>query len=268
VSETQPRLIDAQATGPLRLITNGAWRAGRALLDLLLPPQCVACDEPVEAQGQLCAACFRETGFITEPFCSRCGVPFAAVAMGGDDHLCPACRAAPPMFQHARAALRYDAQGRRLILPFKHADRTELAETLAPHMARAGAALLREADVLVPVPLHRARLFRRRYNQAALLAKALARIAQIPVVVDMLLRQRATASLGEMSAAERATEVAGVFAVRLSRTSRVVAKRVLLIDDVMTSGATANACTATLLAAGATAVDVLVAARVPDPRLN
>ena len=136
-------------------LTDLAWRAGRALLDLLLPPHCVACDAPVDAPGLLCADCFRLTGFITEPFCARCGVPFANAALGGAEQLCPGCRLAPPVFQRARAALRYDAQGRRLILPFKHADRTELAAVLAPHMARAGAALLREADLLVPVPLHR-----------------------------------------------------------------------------------------------------------------
>ena len=238
------------------------------MLDLLLPPQCVACDAEVDAPGLLCADCFRQTGFITEPYCVRCGVPFSSAALGGTDRLCPSCEASPPVFHRARAALRYDAQGRGLILPFKHADRQELASTLAPHMARAGAALLREADVLVPVPLHRARLFHRRYNQAALLAKAVGRIAERPYLLDALLRQRATESLGEKSAAERATEVAGAFTVRLSRAALLTGKRVLLVDDVMTSGATANACATTLLAAGATSVDVLVAARVPDPRLN
>ena len=174
-------------------LTELAWRAGRALLDLLLPPHCVACNAPVDAPGLFCAECFRLTGFITEPFCARCGVPFAHAALGGAEHLCPGCRVAPPVFQRARAALRYDAQGRRLILPFKHADRTEFAAVLAPHMARAGAVLLREADLLVPVPLHRGRLFRRRYNQAALLAKAVGRIAGRPSLLDALVRQRATA---------------------------------------------------------------------------
>lgn len=268
MSERHPPIIETRTSGPLRLLSGGAWQAGRALLDLLLPPHCVACDQPVESPGQLCAACFSQTGFITEPFCVRCGVPFAAAALGGADRLCPACRLAPPVFDRARAALRYDAQGRRLILPFKHADRTELAATLAPHMARAGAVLLREADVLVPVPLHRIRLFRRRYNQAALLARAVGRLAQRPAIADALLRQRATASLGEKSATERAAEVAGAFTVRPSRAHRIAGKRVLLIDDVMTSGATANACASALLAAGAATVDVLVAARVPDPRLN
>jgi ComF family protein len=249
-------------------MSGGVRQAARALLDLLLPPHCIACDQPVEAPGQLCADCFRQTGFITEPLCARCGVPFGSAAMGGPDRLCPGCRLVAPVFHRARAALRYDAQGRRLILPFKHADRTEIAGTLAPHMARAGIFLLRDADVLVPVPLHRARLFRRRYNQAALLASAVGCIADRPCLLDALRRRRATASLGEKSAAERVAEVTGAFAVRPSRAGRLTGKRVLLIDDVMTSGATANACAAVLLAAGARSVDVLVAARVPDPRLN
>jgi ComF family protein len=253
---------------PLRFLANGARRVGLALLDLLLPPNCVACDAPVSAPGLLCAECFRQTGFITEPFCAQCGVPFAASGLGGADRVCPGCRAAPPVFERARAALRYDTQGRRLILPFKHADRTEIASALAPHMARAGAILLREANLLVPVPLHRARLFRRRYNQAGLLALAVGRIAGRPCLLDALQRRRATASLGEKSAAERIVEVTGAFRVRPSRVGLVAGKRVLLIDDVMTSGATANACAAALFAACAVSVDVLVAARVPDPRMN
>ena len=228
----------------------------------------MSCGEPVDVQGHLCLDCFRLTGFITEPCCVRCGVPFASAAQGGSDRLCPSCRDAPPAFDRARAALRYDGQARRLLLPFKHADRTEIAWTLVPHMARAGAALLRQADILVPVPLHRRRLFLRRYNQAALLARGLARLARKPALPDALVRTRATVSLGAKSAAERAAEIAGAFAVRASRVARVAGQRVLLIDDVMTSGATANACARALLAAGAAAVDVLVAARVPDPRLT
>jgi len=256
------------ADGVTRGLARGLRQIGAAALDLVLPPHCVSCGAPVAIQGQLCVECFRLTGFITEPCCAHCGVPFASVAQGGPDRLCPACRETPPAFERARAALRYDLQARRLLLPFKHADRTEIARTLVPHMARAGAALLRQADLLVPVPLHRRRLFLRRYNQAVLLARGLARAARKPMLPDALVRARATASLGAKSAVERAVEIAGAFAVRPSRIPRVAGRRVLLIDDVMTSGATANACTVALLGAGAAAVDVLVAARVPDPRLT
>jgi ComF family protein len=245
------------------------WRrAGRLALDLLLPPRCAACDNAVRVQGELCATCFARTNFITAPLCVRCGVPFASVEQGDGEGWCPACHAHPPEFRHARAALRYDEQGRRLILPLKHADRTELAQILAPMMRRAGAALLERADALVPVPLHRRRLFQRKYNQAVVLAFAVGRLAGRPVVPDALIRTRRTAPLEEKSPEERALEVAGSIEVRRSRVGRIIGRSILLIDDVMTSGATANACAAALLAAGASAVDVLVAARVPDPRLN
>jgi ComF family protein len=246
------------------------WRqAARQALDLLLPPRCAACDNAVALQGQLCAACFRRTNFVTAPLCVRCGVPFGSVEQGGPEEVCSACRAHPPVFRQARAALRYDEQGRRLILPLKHGDRVELAGILAPMMVRAGAGLLSHgAEVLVPVPLHRRKLFHRKYNQAAVLAFAVGRLAGRSVFPDALVRTRRTAPLDEKSPEERVREVAGSFLVRPSRLGRIAGRTVLLVDDVMTSGATANACAAALLEAGALAVDVLVAARVPDPRLN
>ena len=139
---------------------------------------------------------------------------------------------------------------------------------LAQMMVRAGLALLQRADVLVPVPLHRRRLFKRKYNQAAVLALALGRLADRRVLPDALIRTRHTAPLDKKSPEERAREVAGSLLVRPSRLKDIFGGNVLLIDDVMTSGSTANACAAVLLAANAKAVDVLVAARVPDPRLN
>lgn len=238
------------------------------MLDLLLPPRCAACDNAVSVQGQLCTACFIRTTFVTAPFCAHCGVPFAFIEQGGVEMLCPGCRAHPPRFRQARAALRYDEQGRRLILPLKHGDRLELAQILAPIMTRAAAELLARADALVPVPLHRRRLFRRKYNQAAVLAHAVGRLAGRPVFPDGLIRIRRTAPLDDKSPEERDREVAGSIAVRLSRLGQITGRTVLLIDDVMTSGATANACADALLQAGAVAVDVLVAARVPDPRLG
>jgi len=243
-------------------------QAGAMALDLLLPPRCAACDNPVSVQGQFCATCFARTNLIGAPLCDRCGVPFASVEQGGEAALCPKCREHPPLFRQARAALRYDEHARGLILPLKHGDRVELASILAPMMVRAGAALLERAEVLVPVPLHRRRLFERKYNQAAVLAFAIGRLARRPVVADALVRVRRTAPLDEKSPEERAREVAGSFRVRPSAVVRIAARTVLLIDDVMTSGATADACAAVLREAGAAAVDVLVAARVPDPRLS
>ncbi|HEY8288426.1 MAG TPA: double zinc ribbon domain-containing protein, partial [Acetobacteraceae bacterium] len=185
-------------------MTGALRRLGVGLLDVVLPPQCVCCDARVIGQGQLCANCFGRLNFITAPYCLRCGVPFPARGQGGPDGLCPGCRDNPPLFAQARAALRYDAQGRRLILPFKHGGRTELAESLGAHMARAGRDLMADAAVLVPVPLHRRRLFQRKYNQAALLAHVLGRLSGVPVLPDALVRIRPTPSLDDRSAAERA----------------------------------------------------------------
>lgn len=252
---------------PARL-ASGVRHGGLAVLDALIPPTCLTCDQPVAIVGQFCAACFCNTGFVTEPCCQSCGVPFIHAGQGGAERTCPRCRLAPPPWGRARAALRYDAQSRHVVLAFKHGDRTELAQALAPLMLRAGRALVHEADVLVPVPLHRRRLIARRYNQAALLAASLSRLTGLPTVPDALVRRRATVPLGELSADARSRAVEGVFAVRPGRLDRIDGRRVLLIDDVLTSGATCAACARVLLDAGAAAVDVLVAARVPDPRLQ
>ncbi|MBN8891152.1 MAG: phosphoribosyltransferase [Rhodospirillales bacterium 70-18] len=250
----------------LARLAGGVRLAGRLALDLLLPPNCVTCDAPVGAPGQFCAACFRQTSFVAEPCCARCGVPFTHAGQAGPARICLACLDHPPPWGRARAALAYDEQSRLMVLPFKYADRTDLAAALAPLMARAGAALLREADLLVPVPLHRRRLAARRYNQAALLARALGRLSGVPALPDGLVRSRATQSLAGLSAGERARAVAAAFAVRPRRAAAIAGRRVLLVDDVLTSGATCAACTRALLEGGAAGVDVLVAARVADPR--
>jgi ComF family protein len=233
-----------------------------SFLDLLLPPHCPSCGTEVATQGTFCPPCFAALNFIVSPLCESCGLPFDA----GRDRICPGCEATPPPWALARAAFLYDDASRRLILPLKYADRQDNAEVLATHMARVGRTLLAQADLLVPVPLHRWRLFRRGFNQAALLAKAVARRSGRPACVDALRRTRRTRVLGTLSAADRAAELAGAFAVRAGRAGAVRGRRVVLIDDVLTSGATAGACAKALLDAGARHVDVLVASRVPDPR--
>ena len=247
-------------------------RLGSRALDALLPPHCLTCDAPVAVQGTQCAECFAGLSFVTAPWCEVCGVPFphrgAGLPDGAGGLLCETCAAQRPAFDAARAALRYDDGARRLILPFKHADRTELAAPLAARMARAGAALLARAELIAPVPLHWRRLWQRRYNQAALLAAALGRRAHRPVIPDLLRRTRATPPLGDHGAAERAELVADAFDVAARHRARLAGRRVLLVDDVMTSGATAEACARALRTAGAAAVDVLAAARVPDRRLD
>jgi ComF family protein len=243
-------------------------RLGGAALDALLPPHCPTCEAAVAVQGTFCADCFRALTPITAPFCRICGVPFLHRGQAGADGLCPGCLERRPAFAAARAALRYDEGARRLILPFKHGDRTELAGPIAARMATAGAALLERADLLAPVPLHWRRLVARRYNQAALLGRRLARISGKPFLPDLLRRSRATPALGERGAAERAAVLDGAFALRRAGDARIAGRRVLLVDDVMTSGATAEACARVLLEAGAAAVEVLAAARVPDPRLG
>lgn len=238
-----------------------AAAAGRALLDFVLPPHCVTCDQPVGAPGQFCAACFGKTAFISAPCCDACGTGLASASYGA---LCARCQEHRPIWGSARAALAYDDQTRRVVLPFKYGDRTEIARALAPLMARSGAALLARADLLAPVPLHRWRLLGRRYNQSALLAQAIGRIAGRPAVPDLLCRVRRTPPLGTLSPRRRKEVLEGVFEVNERRRAMLADARVLLIDDVLTTGSTAEACTRALLEAGAGSVDVLAAARVPD----
>ncbi len=212
----------------------------------------------VDGDGRFCLACWPDLAFITAPLCAICGTPFAHDR--GADALCGACLAAPPRFASARAALVYGGPARRVLLALKHGDRQHLARVMAPHMLRAAGGMLDPQVLLVPVPLHWRRLWRRGFNQAALLAQALGRLSGAAVAVDALRRVKPTpASIG-MGRAARAANVRGVFKVPDHNIVR--GRRILLIDDVLTTGATAEACARQLRRAGAAEVHVLTFARV------
>jgi ComF family protein len=232
----------------------------KKVVDVLLPPLCLLCDEPVGETGTVCPACWGRLRFISPPFCAGCGTPFDFPVDAGT--LCASCLTDPPVFKGARAALIYDDASRALILGFKHGDKTYLSKALGTWMQRAGGDLIAGADALVPVPLHRRRLFHRRYNQAALLAQEIGRLSGKPVLFDALQRVRATPAQGHLTRAERRKNVKGAFRLDPAQKAAIEGKTILLIDDVMTTGATINECARVLIDAGAKNAFALSLARV------
>jgi len=236
-----------------------ARRFAGAALNTLYPPTCLACRAATEAHGALCPRCWSAMRFIERPYCERLGTPFEQDL--GEGLLSPQAMADPPVFARARAVARFeDGPARRLVHRLKYSDRADLARPIGRWMARAGADILADADCLAPVPLHPLRLWRRRFNQAAVLAREVARATGKPCDVNALIRVKATHSQVGLSRAQRAENVQGAF--KVADGARVKGLNVVLVDDVLTSGATANAASRALIRAGAKRVDVLVFARV------
>lgn len=228
--------------------------------DFLWPPRSLVSRERGLGKGPLGPHEFGQIHFLSGAVCDRCGTPLGTELDEGA--VCAACIARPPRWDRARAAFVYEAASRRLVLDLKRSGRRDGLGTFSGWMAQAGRALLDEADVIVPVPLHYVRLASRGFNQSAWLADALSRRSGVPVAVDALKRIRRTPTQGGLSARARRRNVAGAFALRPGRAGHIQGKRVLLVDDVLTTGATLGACTRALKRAGARHVDVLVLARV------
>lgn len=237
----------------------------QAALHLLYPPQCISCGEAVTSDFGLCADCWRATPFISGLVCDQCGTP-----LPGPDRtervLCDDCMTIARPWERGRSALLYGDNARSLVLALKHGDRMDLARPAGAWMAKAAQPILKPGMLVVPVPLHWFRLFRRKYNQAALLSKAVARLAGLAQCPDALIRRRPTGTQDGKTRDGRFANLIGAFLVPPRREAAIRDRDILLVDDVMTSGATFAAATEALVAAGAASVSVLSLARVAKDR--
>lgn len=232
----------------------------QALIRALYPPACIGCDGPVGHEHTLCPQCWRDMPFIAGLVCDLCGSPLPGVEPAGPVR-CDDCRRIPRPWQRGRAVARYDGLARRLVLQLKHGDRHDLACPMGGWLARAAVPLLQPDTLIAPIPLHWRRLLRRRANQAALLTARLARATGRPQLPDLLQRIRPTPGQDHRSRAERFDNLAGALRLHPRHRDRVAGRHILLVDDVMTSGATLAVASKAALDAGARAVAVLVVAR-------
>ena len=230
---------------------------GRACQNLVFPPRCLICHQWVGEVG-VCSACWSALPFVMDPFCARCGIPLPESVE--KNTVCGGCLKSPPLFCRARAPLVYGDQIKVPLMALKYGDKTHVVPQLSRWMLQAGESLFKEDTVIVPVPLHWRRHLMRQYNQAALLARELSKIKKVPLVVA-LTRCRSTKSQGHLSPRQRWVNMKGAFRVRPSQREKIVGASVLLVDDVLTTGATLSACAQVLLEGGAKTVDVLTVAR-------
>jgi len=237
-----------------------AHAALQMAMRLVYPPRCISCGEMVEEDFGLCGPCWRDTPFITGLVCDLCGVPLPGEDDGTAVH-CDACLAAARPWSRGRAAMRYDGNGRRLVLALKHGDRQDVARPAARWLARSVAPMRVPGMVIAPVPLHWTRLLARRFNQSAVLAQTLARETGMPVVPDLLLRQKRTRSLNGLDHGARHATLDAAIAVNPRHKDRIANAQILLVDDVMTSGATFSAATQACFRGGAEDVCILALAR-------
>lgn len=232
------------------------------VFDILFPPVCFITGDRVESWGAISPRYWKNIAFIAHPFCDQCSVPFDFAANDAvGDIKCPSCMEKSPAFDKSRAAMRYDEYSRRIILPFKHGDQTHLVRSIALWMGRAGEDLIDKTDIFVPVPLHRTRLWKRRYNQSLIIAERLAKNHKKGLMRDGLKRIKATAPQGHKKKKERFDNVKDAFSITPLMAAQIHGKTICLVDDVFTTGATLNECARVLKQAGAAHVFTLCLAR-------
>ena len=240
---------------------NYAARALQTVFENVFPPQCMACNSLVAQSGGLCGQCWGDTHFISGLVCDKCGAPLPGDE-GGEDEYCDDCLTIARPWNKGRAALIYKGAGRNLILGLKHGDRTEVGKSAGKWLERAATGLLHHNVIVAPVPLHWTRFFKRRYNQSALLAESLTALTGARFVPDLLVRRKKTGSLDGLTKEKRFETLQGAISVNPRNQHDIAGKEVLVVDDVMTSGATFAACTEACFKARAKSVCVVALARV------
>ncbi|MDR1693970.1 MAG: ComF family protein [Lactobacillaceae bacterium] len=230
------------------------------ILDVILPPRCISCGKVLNAKDGVCEECFNNINFISKPHCHKCGMPFENV-VSNKEIMCGLCiKDKKPIFRYGRSALRYDDFSKNMILAFKFMDKTENASTLSKWMFAAGKDIFSSGvDLIIPIPLHYTRLLKRKYNQSALLAKKLGKLASIKVDYSSVIRAKKTKPQVEFSGKARLKNVKNAFGVK--HQNKIKGKRILLVDDVYTTGSTLKECAKVLLKSGAASVDFITAAR-------